>query len=271
MLDLIAQTFRSLDQAGLLLGGTACLILGGVLAGSALHWRIRGTRVQGRVIGVRTDKNVHYPVYRYRSEDGVERDAMSTTGSSGTRGKETGRELSLLTLSGRPTEAHESASYAFDVAGWLLVLVGGGLLYLAFSLRPVGVGTWLMLGLLAAYLAMKMQRAWKPAANRGSLAGWRAAAAARRLERWANVPVVPIEDLVAAPATAKQQKVNRLWGPVLLAIGFGLFGLGVHLALEPPALGAGAWNWIAPIGVLAIGTFFSWAGVGMTRQSWRRA
>jgi hypothetical protein len=32
-----------------------------------------------------------------------------------------------------------------------------------------------------------------------------------------------------------------------------------------------AWNWLAPVGVLVIGTFFSWAGVGLTRQSWRRA
>src|SRR5262245_13694753 len=90
-------------QAGLLLMAAVCLGLGGLLLAHEVHWHLRATHVVGTIVGVREVKpNTYSTVYSYSLPTGQSCQATSSNGSNITKGRETGRTVSLLVFPDRP-------------------------------------------------------------------------------------------------------------------------------------------------------------------------
>ena len=120
MFEFIAGALSALNQVGLLLGGALCAGVGALLLGSRLHWRLRGTRITGTLIGVRQgglSGSAFYPVYRYALPNGVSGEATSETGSGSPAGMNTGRQVPLLVLASHPGQAADAGSHVSEWVG----------------------------------------------------------------------------------------------------------------------------------------------------------
>ena len=58
MFDIFVNTLTAWNQIGLLLMASVCLLIGGVICGYDLYWRIFAKRVRGRISGVRVTQEV---------------------------------------------------------------------------------------------------------------------------------------------------------------------------------------------------------------------
>lgn len=216
---LFVQALSAWEQAGFLLAGSFLAGLGALLLGIRIYWRLRATRVPGKVIGVRKPrKGMYYPVYRYTPASGGRIEATSVSGSSWTSGMETGRSVPLLVFEQHPDRVAEADSQAAEIIGGILATVGGVIIYIALTAWPVTSITWIMFAGISVYLA---SRALKSKAARGA-----------RPENLHEVPIRPVEEIRAEQRVElqhKQWKTGRIVTPILVLIGISVLALGVYL------------------------------------------
>jgi hypothetical protein len=233
MFDTLFSGMMAYQQILMLISGFACLALGVLIAGNEVYWRRKAVRVAGIIAGVRHKGNVYYPVYRYQLSDGSTHEATSDTGSSGFAGKETGRLVPLLVFENDPTSARPSGSFAFGIAGMIMVLIGGVLIYLAFTRYPITQMSWFMAVALFCYSGMKLQAILVPKGQRLSLATWKAAMKQKHEAEMQGLPVQRIEDMMTTDdgkkQRAQQARTVKIAGPLLLAVGAFMLWGGVHV------------------------------------------
>lgn len=225
---------QAYNQVGFFVGALVCLGLGGLILGNSLYWRLRAPRVAGTIVGVIARDGMYTPVYRYTSPDGQTHEAKSDVSSSSMVGKETGHVVRLMISPHNPSEVQEANGWLFDVIGVLLFGAGAWLGYTAITAYPVTWMTWLMAGMMLAYLAEHGRRAMIPKGQRPSFAEW------RQRHETANAinpaEVTPLEKLIATPeAQAKlqaQSRSNRKAAPFVAAFAAILLSFGILQARE---------------------------------------
>ncbi len=231
MFDLIFQGTQAYNQVGLFFGAIICLGLGGLLLGDAIYAQMHGYRTAGTIIGVVANGDSYFPVYRYTLPDGQTHVAKSNTGSSSTRGKETGRTVPLLVSANDPNDAQPANNYVFDIIGLVLFAFGIGLAYIALTVYPITKMTGIMAIGMSVYLAERGYRAFIPRGQRPSLAQWRQQ---HQLGQSAIdlADVKPIESLVSMQSQQKQAQNSRLMVPFLLIFAVILFAVGSYQSIR---------------------------------------
>ena len=229
MFDLIAHTMMALNQLTAFLAALACAGLGAVLLGSALYWRLHAVPVQGVVVGVRRSGNCFNAVYRYTSPSGESVEATSLEGSSSTRGKETGTQVPLRVIPGRPQEVQEAGQHLFTLIGAVLLAIGIAIFCYAVKTFRTGPMTWVVAFFFVAHLLNGLRRILVPqdkSLRTFRLRPWLSGSAAAAPPA---APVVKVEDLAAAAGNGAPQgaRLRRL-APLLLLAGLGVLLLGVH-------------------------------------------
>jgi hypothetical protein len=195
---------------------------------------VHAIRVAGTVIGVIESGGTYTPVYRYTTPDGQTHEAKSNTGSGWTRGKETGRVVSLMIAPHNPAEAEEAGSHLFDLIGLALLAPGVWLAYTALTAYPVTWMTWVMAVALLIYLFERGHRILIPKGQRLSLQEWRRQRGLDPAVAIDLATVKPIESLAATPEMAQKQqtqaKNNRKAAPIVALFAVALLGAGVFQA-----------------------------------------
>jgi hypothetical protein len=217
--DVFISGASAYNQAGFFLGSLFCVGLGGLLLGNALYWRLHSHRATGTIIGVIASKDTYAPVYRYTTSEGETHEARSNISSSGTRGKETGRVVPLLISAHNPSSSRVANNYALEMIGFLLVVPGLVLGYVALTAYPVTWITWIMVTAMLLYLVERGRRTLVLKGQRVSLAEWKQQHGVSATIDLAQVK--RIEDIIAASPllrTPTQSQQARKWAPV-----FGLF------------------------------------------------
>lgn len=232
MFELIVGTFSAMNQVAAFIAALACGGLGGLLVGSAIYWRLHAVRVQGEVIGVRQSGNCFNAVYRYVAPSGETVEATSNAGSSSTRGKESGTQVPLLVIPGKPQEVQEARSHVFTVVGALLLAAGVGIFYIAVrSWRP-GPMTWVVAALFILHLLNGVRKIWAPQDKSLRAFSLRELISRREAAALGAPPLMRIEDLASDPAYQGRQSAQRATlrrlAPFLLPAGLGLLALGVY-------------------------------------------
>ena len=230
VLELLVEASTALDQIGLLLIAAICGGIGALLAGNKLYWRLRAKSVRGTVIGVRAVGRLYYPVYRYKLPRSEKR--MLATADVGTRanpGLITGRKTRLLVFKKHPDRVAERAVDVLEAVGWVFFLATGVALWIALALWPVTTWTWTALGAAILFIGYRLQHSIPARGERPFTSITRRAPPKDLLE----VPVHPIEKILAGPVRAERQRKQRIAGlivtPVLVLVGVGIFALGAHL------------------------------------------
>ena len=232
MFELIVGTVSAMNQVAAFVAALVCGGLGGLLLGSAIYWGLHAVRVQGEVIGVRQSGNCFNAVYRYTAPSGETVEATSTEGSSSTRGKQTGTQVPLLVIPGKPQEVQEARSHVFTILGALLLAAGVGIFYIAVRSWRTGPMTWVVAAFFIFHLLNGLRKIWAPKDK--SLRAFSLPALLARGQ--AAVPgasaVTRIEDLASDPAYQARQGAQRATlrrlAPLLLLAGLGLVALGVY-------------------------------------------
>ena len=222
MFEFIAGALSALNQVGLLLGGALCAGVGALLLGSRLHWRLRGTRITGTLIGVRQgglSGSAFYPVYRYALPNGVSGEATSETGSGSPAGMNTGRQVPLLVLASHPGQAADAGSHVSEWVGAIFLVVGGVLFYIALTAWPINRYTWIVVAGFVLYGASKIHKGVsKPKKLRPEITA---------------APVRPVEEIVNSSDPVAQQEQQqaklRKVAPILLVLGLALLGLSAYV------------------------------------------
>lgn len=227
--QLLAQATAAFNQAGLLAGAGFSGGIGALLLGNRAYWRLAGTRVEGTIIGVReSSRGIYFPVYRYRSPDGITMDATSDTGTSATSGLETGRSRPLLVLRRQPAKATDAGSYLTEIIGGVLLGVAVAMGTIALTAWPITRLTWVMLGAVVVYCATHLHRS-VPRANPDASQSPLLRGQPRDLH---EAPVRPIESILSrrrAEAQQARQRLGRIVTPILVMLGLGVLALGVHI------------------------------------------
>jgi hypothetical protein len=230
MFNLLVNAMSAWNQAGLLLGAALFAGLGALLLGHQLHWRLRALRVTGTIIGVRSsDRGTYFPVYRYCLPDGTSAEATSDTGSSATAGMVTGTAVRLMVFPNHPDTACATSGYTAEIIGAIFLAAGVGLMYVALTVWPVTLLTWLMVLGILAFGATKFRRIFPPADQRPAVPAWRNSQA----QQLRASVVRPIEEIASSADVSqqrlKQQKTSRLLTPIATIAGIALLVLAVHL------------------------------------------
>ncbi|TAL37267.1 MAG: DUF3592 domain-containing protein [Alphaproteobacteria bacterium] len=232
MFEGIFDSAIAYQQVLMLIGGFIALGLGTLLAGNEIYSRRRALRVAGIISGVRQKGNTYYPVYRYQLPGGEVFDSTSDIGSSAFQGKETGRLVPLLVDPDAPAAARAAGNWAFGAVGVFLASAGGLLILFAFLEYPVTQMTWIVTVALFCYSGMKLQNILVPKGQRLTLAAWKAAMKQKHDAEMLGLPVVRIEDLMAADsgkkALAQKQRARLVAGPLIFGCGMLLMVAGVH-------------------------------------------
>lgn len=234
MFDLLISSISAYNQVGLFLGAFFCLGLGGLLLGNALYWRLHSHRADGTIIGVIASGTTYAPVYRYITPEGETHEARADVSSSGTSGKETGRVVPLMIAAHNLSSARAADSYWLEIIGFVLVLPGLVLGYVALTAYPLTPMTGIMGAGMILYLIERGRRTLTPKGQRVSLAEW-------RVQRGLNAGIDPaqvkrIEDLVPTAATQQDTQARarqaRKWAPVVGIFAIILAALGVWQSMR---------------------------------------
>ncbi len=228
MFDLIFSGLQAYNQVGMFIGALFCLGIGGLLLGYSLYWRVHAMRVSGTIIGVLSENSSWFPVYRYQSPDGDWHEAKSDSGSSSSRGKETGRVVPLMISAHNPCEAREAGDYLFDIFGFAFLIPGLWLGYTTLTAYPLTRMTWIMAAAFTVYAAERLRRIAIPKGERLSVAEWRklhnrGEAGAIDLDK-----VKPIEALLPPSAQAPQRQNAKFAAPLLGLFAIILLAVGVY-------------------------------------------
>lgn len=201
---------------------------GAFLAGNGLYWRLRAKSVRGTVIGVRAAGKLYYPVYRYQLlPSGKRFEATADVASPGVSPRLiTGRKVRLRIFKKYPERAAEASPTVPEIIGWICLGVAGAAAGVAVTAWPVTAFTWVMLGMAVLLIAYCLRR---PMPAKGELPFTSITRTAPPLD----IPVLPIEVILAGPVTAERRRQQRITGlivtPILVLVGLGVLALGVHL------------------------------------------
>jgi hypothetical protein len=229
-LQLFADASALLNQAALmalaaLLGG-----VGALLAGNRLYWRFRGKSLPGSIAGVRHSGGLYYPVYRYKSPTGKPFQATCDAGVSRANAKlVTGRKLRVLYLRKHPDRVAEGGVQILEAVGWVCLMLAGVSVGVALGLWPVRMPTWVMLAGVVSFVVCRLRVSMPHGGERPFTSLTREAPP----EGLLDLPVTPIEEILAGPVRAERQRQQRIAGrivtPILVAAGVGVFALGAEL------------------------------------------
>lgn len=236
MFRFIVESIQAYNQVGYFIGALFCLGLGGLIFGNSLYWRVHALRATGTIIGVIDRGGMYTPVYRYALPDGQTHEAKSDTSSGSTRGKETGRVVSLMISAHNPTEAREANNYLFDVIGILLIAPGLWLGYTALTAYPVTWMTWIMAAVIVFYLAERGHRTLIPKGQRLSIAEWRNQHGLGETAAIDLADVKPIEKILATSEVQQKQQTqwqnNKKAAPFVGLVAVALLGVGIYQAMD---------------------------------------
>jgi hypothetical protein len=217
-----------LHQAGLLLGGALIGACGAFLAGNGLYWRLRAKSVRGTVIGVRAAGKLYYPVYRYRLlPSGKRFEATADVACFGASPRlMTGRKVRLRVFKKYPERAAEASPTVPEVIGWCCLVVAAVAVGFALTAWPVTALTWAVLAVAVLFIGYCLRRPMPAKGEQPFTAITRAAPPL-------DIPVLPIEEILAGPVTAERRRQQRITGlivtPILVLVGLGVATLGAHL------------------------------------------
>lgn len=239
--DLFFNGMIAFNQIGWLLGGLIFSVLGGLLLGNGFYWRLRATRVEGEIIGVRQKKkDMYHSVYRYTLPSGETMEATSDTGSNITSGRETGKRVTLMVFPDKPDQVRESGGYWMGIFGVIFLAPGIFMCYMALTAYPVTPMTGIIAIGMIAVIALRARKYIIPKEQRQTPADWMAR---KKKERHAEIeaaPVKPFEDVMSGPAWAEKQvqahKNARIGAPLTLIIAAGLIWGGIYLGQKTMTL-----------------------------------
>ncbi|MDP2205464.1 MAG: DUF3592 domain-containing protein [Alphaproteobacteria bacterium] len=231
MFDMTFDAMMAFHQAGFLLGGGICALIGAAILLHTLHTYLRALRVPAIITGVRRSGDMLYPVYKYMMPSGDIFETVSDTGSNFVKGKETGREVTLYVFENDPQGIRTELRVAvliglvFLVPG--LVLLGNGIF--AFPFTPM---TWIAAGIFLLMAAQRIRKAFLPQGARGGKNTFRAHLRARRNARLEKMELTTIEAYLQTPAgrqmLADTEQSRRIGLPLLLVFGVVLLGFSWH-------------------------------------------
>lgn len=243
MFEAAFNAVSAFNQAGLILAGAFLLLIGGLILGDALNWRLCATRVEGRVLGVRRKGSCFYTVFEYTLPDGRRIEATADSGSSITSGRETGRLLKLMVFPDKPSRARDAGSYMGGIIGTVLAAPGVFLIWVA--LMQSGFGWLTVLFILAALALQARKIEWRNAEERRQwVEDHTTRRAEKEKERIAKLgPVMPIEQFLNSPEEIEKARKNEeqmaKTAPFLVIGGVALLGLGIWLGQKQLALEQG--------------------------------
>lgn len=224
MFDMLISGAAAFNQLIAFGAALLCALLGAVLVGNALYWKLRALRVQGELIGVRQQGKTYRSVYRYTGPDGHSYEGTSNQGSSSLAGRATGASVALLVMPGDLTQVEEARSHAWTLIGIVFLATGSGLFYYAVHMWPIGPATWVVAGLLIVYAAVRIRRV---------VLRSRTSSLPRNSATMAALPLQRSEDILAQPERraldARQRTLLKRWSPLLLLLGLLSLALSYHL------------------------------------------
>jgi hypothetical protein len=205
--------------------------VGALLAGSRLYWRLRAKSVRGTVIGVRAVGRLYYAAYRYRLIPSSKRvfEATADVGVGAHPGLIAGRKVRLLVFKKHPGWALESTPIVTEMVGWGCFAVSAVAVGVALMAWPVTPFTWGVLAAGGLFVIYRLRRSMPARGERPFTSITRVAPPEGLLE----VPVQPIEKILAGPVRAERQRQQRITGlivtPILALVGLAVLALGLHL------------------------------------------
>jgi Protein of unknown function (DUF3592) len=230
LLQLLTEIWAALNQAGVLLGAGLCSGLGAWLCGNRLYWRLWAKAAKGTVVGVRAPrKHLYHAVYRYRMPSGKWMEATSDTGALPNPDLATGRKVRLLVFKKHPDRVADAGNHVLEILGGVFFAVGAACVAVALTVWPVTPVTWVLVAALLVFVVYLLCRSI-PARGESPFASLsRRARPAGLLDS----PIHPIEALLSGPVRAERQRRQRAAGriltPILVLVGLGVVGLGMHL------------------------------------------
>lgn len=226
--DILSHLTGAFTQTGYIIGGTICLLLGGVILADWLRWKVKADEVEATITGLRQRGIIYYPVYRYML-DGVEQEATSNSGSSSTRGQETGKQVMIQVMRHDPGRAQPARAIIWPLVGLLLAAPGLWLVYTAFTAFEVNGFTWATLAVLAIMSFNRFRRSIIPKNQRLSVEEW-------RMQRRSEIDLLPVqtaEDLRQSPSAQAEQaryaKQAKITAPLMLLLGAAAIGGALYL------------------------------------------
>lgn len=232
MFDMTFDAMMAFHQAGFLLGGGVCALVGGAILLLTLHTYLRALRVPAIITGVRRDGKMFYPVYKYMMPNGDTFETVSDSGSNFVKGKETGREVTLYVFESDPlnirSELHAMVliGLVFLVPG--LVLFGNGMF--AFPFTPM---TWIATAVFLFMAAQRIRKAFLPADARRDKNTFQAQRRLHSKARFEKMELTSIEAYLQTPAgrqmLADTEQSQRIGAPMLLVFGMVLLGFAWHM------------------------------------------
>jgi hypothetical protein len=231
LLQLFAEIWAALNQAGVLLGAALFIGLATWLCGNRLYWRLCGKAVKGAVVGVRAPgKHLYYAVYRYKLPSGKWMEATSDTGELPNPDLVTGRKVRLLVFKKYPDRVADAGRHVLEILGTGFFLIGAACVAVALTVWPITPLTWVVVAALFIFVVYLLRRSLP---RRGEPPFASLSRRTRPADLLAS-PVHPIEELLSGPVRAERQRKQmaaaRIATPILLIAGLGVVALGMHLA-----------------------------------------
>lgn len=230
LLQLFAEIWAALNQAGVLLGAGLFAGLGAWLCGNRLYWRVRAKGVKGTIVGVRAPRKLfYYPVYRYKLPSGKWMEATADTGALPNPDLATGRKVRLLVFKKYPDRVADAGSHVLEFLGGAFFAVCGACVAVALTVWPVTPLTWILVTADAIFVLYLLRRSMP---RRGE-PPFASLLRRSRPPGLLDAPVHPIEELLAGPVRAERQRLQRAAGrivtPILVLAGLGVIALGAQL------------------------------------------
>lgn len=226
MFDLVFNGMAAFQQAALFLAALFFLAIGGLFLWNEVWARLTSVRVTGNVVGVRQKGACYYAVYSYMLPSGETFESTADSGSSFIKGKETNRTTPLLVSKKDPLRVRPANSYSGGILGILLLTPGVMLARFFLASSQTTPLTWLVLGGIIFYGAMRFRKFIIPKNERLSPAAWKESRKAARQKEMESLPLRQIEDILASPEMKaekeKQKKDSRFAAPFVLLFAVGL-------------------------------------------------
>ncbi len=229
--NILGHLTGAFTQTGYIVAGTIMLLLGGVLLADWLRWKAKAEEVEATITGLRQRGRAYFPVYRYML-DGVEQEATSNSGSSSTRGQETGKTVMIQVMRHDPGRAQPARAPIWPLLGLLLAAPGLYLVYTAFTAFEVNGFTWATLAALGFMSLNRFRGAIIPKNQRLKAEEW-------RMQRRNEIDLLPVqtaEDVRQSPATQAEQaryaKQAKVSGPLMLLLGAAAMAGAIYMGSE---------------------------------------
>ncbi|MFN7114928.1 MAG: DUF3592 domain-containing protein [Alphaproteobacteria bacterium] len=235
MFDMTFDIMMAFQQAGFLLGGGLCALIGGAILLHTLHTYLYARRVPAVITGVRRDGKMFYPVYKYMMPNGDTFEEVSDTGSGFIKGKETGREVMLYVFESDPQGIRSDLRAAIFIG---LVFLVPGLVLLAHGIFsfPFTPATWVSAAIFLLVAAQRLKKTLLPKDGRPDKQGFRAQIRKRRSGRFLAAELTTIEAYLQTPAGRRMQadteKSLRVGTPLAFLFGLGALGFAWHMGTQ---------------------------------------